>query len=480
MAAELAYLQDKQAALAAMRDTFTLQRQQFRARPMPDADSRLALLKALRGALLAHQDALIQAINADFGRRSADETRLAELMPSIEAIKYAQHNLRGWMKPVRRRVGIAFQPGEARVLYQPLGVVGIIVPWNYPLYLAIGPLVTALAAGNRVMLKMSEFTPETSAVLESLLASVFPQDQVAVINGDAEVGAAFSELPFDHLLFTGATSVGRHVMRAAAANLTPVTLELGGKSPAIVSANVPLADAAERIAFGKGVNAGQTCVAPDYLLCPRERVDDLVEALKVCFTQFYPSLLHNPDYTQIINQRQYQRLVEYRQDALSKGARVVEINPAGEDLSGSRILPPTLLLDVSEDMKVMQDEIFGPLLPIVPYDALTDALDYIAERPRPLALYYFGYDRKEQQRVMEQTHAGGMCINDTLLHVAQDDLPFGGVGASGMGQYHGHEGFLTFSKAKGVYVKQRFNGARPIYPPYGGKLQRLIFRLFLR
>jgi len=480
MVADIAYMQDQQHSINRMHDLFAQQRAAFRAAPMPDADSRIRQLNELKAALLKHQDALIAAINADFGRRSADETKLAEILPSLEGIKYATKHIRGWMKPSKRKVGMAFQPGKAQVVYQPMGVVGIIVPWNYPLFLAIGPLVTAIAAGNRALIKMSESTPETAELLGRVLAEVFNEDQVAVITGEAEVGVAFSQMAFDHLLFTGATSIGRHVMRAAADNLTPVTLELGGKSPAIISADVPLADAAERIAFGKAMNAGQTCVAPDYILCPRARVDGLVEALSQQLSQMYPKLLNNPDYTQVVNPRQYLRLQGYLQDAEAKGARLLPINPANEDLSATRILPPTLVLDVNDDMKLMQDEIFGPLLPIVPYDDLNAALDYIADRPRPLALYYFGYDKAEQQRMMEQTHAGGMCINDTIFHVAQDDMPFGGIGASGMGHYHGHEGFLTLSKAKSVYIKQRFNGSRPIYPPYGGKLLNMVYKLFLR
>ncbi len=480
MVADLSHMQDQQAVIAAMRELFTFQQQAFRRAPMPDAGTRINHLKSLKAALLAHQHELIRAISEDFGRRSADESKLAEILPSVDGINYALKNLKGWMKPSRRKVGMAFQPGKAQVIYQPLGVVGIIVPWNYPLYLAMGPLTTALAAGNRAMVKMSESTPATAEAFARMLGTVFSTDQVAVITGEAEVGMAFSQLPFDHLLFTGGTSIGRHVMRAAAENLTPVTLELGGKSPAIISRDVPMADAVERIAFGKGLNAGQTCVAPDYVLCPSERVDELVEALRAQFTQFYPSLKHNADYTQVINPRQYQRLVGYLQDAIDQGARIIEINPDEEDLSDTRILPPTLLLDVTEGMKVMQDEIFGPLLPIIPYDGIEQAMQYVAERPRPLALYYFGYDQGEQRRLMEQTHAGGMCINDTVFHVAQDDMPFGGIGPSGMGQYHGREGFLTFSKAKGVYIKQRFNGARPIYPPYGGLLLKMIYRLFIR
>ncbi len=362
------------------------------------------------------------------------------------------------------------------MVYQPLGVVGIIVPWNYPLYLAIGPLIGALAAGNRVMLKMSESTPATGQLLKDLLAQVFTEDQVAVVLGEADVGIAFSRLPFDHLLFTGSTSIGRQVMRAAADNLTPVTLELGGKSPAIVSTSVPLEDAAERIAFGKTLNAGQTCVAPDYVLVPKDRLKGFVEAYRQVIQRFYPQLADNPDYTSIINPRQYARLQDYLDDAQARGARLLPLFEQGQD----RRMPHYLLLDVTDEMRVMQDEIFGPLLPVVPYDDLQQALAYVNARPRPLALYYFGYNKAEQQAVLENTHSGGVCLNDTLLHVAQDDLPFGGVGPSGMGHYHGHEGFLTFSKAKGVFVKQRFNAARMIYPPYGKALQKLVYRLFVR
>ena len=294
--------------------------------------------------------------------------------------------------------------------------------------------------------------------------------------GEADVGQAFSRLPFDHLLFTGATSIGRHVMRAAADNLTPVTLELGGKSPAIVSADVPMGDAAERIAFGKTMNAGQTCVAPDYVLVPAARVDEFVEAYRSTVQRFYPSLTDNPDYTAIVNERQLNRLQGYLDDAQSKGATLLPLYPQNQD----RRLAQTLVLNTSDDMKLMQEEIFGPLLPVIPYQRLEDAFTYINDRPRPLALYYFGYDKAEQQRVLHETHSGGVCINDTLLHVAQDDMPFGGVGPSGMGHYHGHEGFLTFSKAKGVLIKQRLNAAKLIYPPYGKSIQKLIQKLFIR
>ncbi|MBD7976978.1 coniferyl aldehyde dehydrogenase [Serpens gallinarum] len=476
MVADIAYLQQNQRDIQQLEQVLARQRAAFRANPLPSAEQRRAWLKALRKLLVQEQDSIIRAISRDFSNRSADETRMAEIMPSILGIHYASKYLKKWMRTSRRAVGLPFQPASTRVIYQPLGVVGVIVPWNYPLFLAIGPLVGALAAGNRVMIKMSESTPEFSELLKTLLARIFPEDLLAVVTGDVEIGVAFSKLPFDHLLFTGATSVGKHVMRAAADNLTPVTLELGGKSPAIVSTTVPLRDAAERIAWGKTLNAGQTCIAPDYVLVPEARLNDFVNAYRQAVQRFYPQLQSNPDYTAIINQRQLNRLNGYISDAQNHGATVVPLFPESHE----RRMAHSVLLDTTDDMKVMQEEIFGPLLPVIPYQRLDDALAYINDRPRPLALYYFGYDKAEQQRVLEQTHSGGVCINDTLLHVAQDDAPFGGVGASGMGHYHGHEGFLTFSKAKTVFSKQRFNAARLIYPPYGKLLQKLVYKLFIR
>lgn len=475
MSANVAYLPESQ-ALDHLQDLFEAQRRAYAANPMPPAAQRRQWLKALRDVLSNERQALINAISQDFSHRSADETLFAELMPSLQGIHYAGKHLKGWMKPSRRAVGIAFQPASAKVIYQPLGVVGVIVPWNYPLYLAVGPLVGALAAGNRVMLKLSESTPATGELLKALLAKIFPEDLVCVVLGEAEVGMAFSTLRFDHLLFTGATSIGRHVMRAAAEHLTPVTLELGGKSPAIVSADVPLKDAAERIAFGKALNAGQTCVAPDYVLVPEDRVEGFVEAYSDAIHGFYPTLTDNPDYTAIINERQLARLNAYAKDATDKGATLIALYDQGQ----ARRMPHSLLLNVSDEMKVMQDEIFGPLLPIVPYRGIDEAFAYINRRPRPLALYYFGYNKREQDRVLHETHSGGVCLNDTLLQVAQDDLPFGGIGPSGMGHYHGREGFLTFSKAKGVLVKQRLNAAKLIYPPYGKSIQTFIQKLFIR
>jgi len=476
MVADIAYLQQTQQQINQLESLLDRQRQAYRANPMPEAGQRIQWLKSLANLLVTEQQAIIDAINRDFSNRSADETLLAEVLPSLHGVHYATQRVKKWMKPSRRRVGMQFMPASAKVIYQPLGVVGVIVPWNYPLFLAIGPLTGALAAGNRVMIKMSESTPASAQMLKDLLGKIFPEDLVAVVQGEVDVGVAFSKLPFDHLLFTGATSIGKHVMRAAAENLTPVTLELGGKSPAIVSASVPMKDAAERIAFGKSLNAGQTCVAPDYVLVPHNRVDEFVDNYRQVVQGFFPTLENNPDYTAIINERQLSRLNGYLADAQARGATVVPLFPQAQ----GRRLPQALVLNVTDEMKIMQEEIFGPLLPVIPYQTLDQALSYVNERDRPLALYYFGYDKREQDHVLAQTHSGGVCLNDTLLHVAQDDMPFGGVGPSGMGHYHGHEGFLTFSKAKGVFSKPRFNAARVIYPPYGKSLQKLVYKLFIR
>ena len=476
MPADSVHHQDLLALQSDLHTLFDKQRQAYAAHPFPPLAQRQQWLKSLRQLLSDEREVLIDAISQDFSHRSPDETLFAELMPSLHSIDYTLKRLKRWMKPSRRNVGVMFQPASAKVVYQPLGVVGIIVPWNYPVYLAIGPLVGALAAGNRVMLKLSEFTPATGLLLKDLLGRIFPEDMVAVVLGEADVAVAFSSLAFDHLLFTGSTHVGKQVMRAAAENLTPVTLELGGKSPAIVSADVPLKDAAQRIAWGKTLNAGQTCIAPDYVLVPQERVEGFVDAYRQAIHSFYPTLIDNPDYSAIINQRQMTRLEHLQTDATLKGARLIPLYEQGQ----GRRMPHALVLDVNDDMQVMQDEIFGPLLPIVAYTDLEQALAYINARPRPLALYYFGYDKGEQQRVIQLTHSGGVCINETLLHVAIDDLPFGGVGHSGMGHYHGHEGFLTFSKAKGVLIKQRWNSSLMIYPPYGRQLVRLIQKLFIR
>ena len=463
-------------SVAALNALFAQQKAAFNKQPMPDLAARRDKLKRLREALLTNQERLISAINQDFGQRARDETLMAEFLPCLHNIDYAIKALPKWLKPSKRRVGMAFQPAKAQVIYQPLGVIGIIVPWNYPLFLAIGPLIGALAAGNRAMIKMSESTPHTAEAVQMLLSNVFAEEEVAVVQGEVDMGIAFSHLAFDHLLFTGAGSVGKEVMRAAANNLTPVTLELGGKSPAIIGEDIDITEAAERIAFGKTLNAGQTCVAPDYVLLPETQVEAFVTAFTKTVKRFYPTLNDNSDYTAIINPRQLARLKHYLEDAKAKGATLI----SPYDKVPEHLIAPTLVTHVSDEMAVMQDEIFGPILPLVPYQTLDDALTYINQRPRPLALYYFGYENSVQHKILHTTHAGGVCFNDTLMHVAQEDLSFGGVGPSGMGAYHGHEGFLTFSHAKAVFTKGRFNSSRSIYPPYGTFVQKLIKTLFIR
>jgi coniferyl-aldehyde dehydrogenase len=456
---------------------FQLQRDAFRQQPNPPADARRARLDRVRRLLRAHGDAIAAAIDADFGHRSVHETRILEIFPALQAAKHARARVEKWMRPERPAVSAWFKPGCARVVKQPLGVVGIIVPWNYPLYLAVGPLVSALAAGNRVMLKMSEFTPRFGALFAQLIGASFAADLVAVVNGGVEVAQAFAAKPFDHLLFTGSTPVGRQVMRAAAENLTPVTLELGGKSPAVIAPDFPVDVAARRIIWGKCLNAGQTCIAPDYVLVPEAAVQRFVESARDEVRRFYPKGIASADYSAIVNGHHYSRLLASLEDARAKGAQVVALADGGSE--PTRKLPPTILTGVNDDMQVMRDEIFGPLLPLVPYRHLDEALGYVADRPRPLAMYYFDDDRARTERVLHDSMAGGVTVNDTMLHIAQDALPFGGVGASGMGQYHGREGFNTFSNRKGVFLQSRLNGLRLFKPPYGRLVEKLL-KLMLR
>jgi acyl-CoA reductase-like NAD-dependent aldehyde dehydrogenase len=444
----------------------------------PGLDARRETLRRLEALVRGNAHAFCEAIRADFGARSAHETRLLEVFPALEAIKHARRHLARWMRPQRRATSFWFRPGRSRVVFQPLGVVGIVVPWNYPLYLAIGPMVAALAAGNRVLVKMSEAAPATGDLLARLVAGDFDAQTLDVVNGGPEVARAFVALPFDHLLFTGSTETGRHVMRAAAGNLTPVTLELGGKSPAIVGRDVSIGEAASRILFGKCLNAGQTCRAPDYALVPEESVDEFIAAATATVAKLYPTLRDNPDYTAIVNDRHRSRLKGYLDDALARGARVIELNPAGEDFGGSPKMAPRLLTGVTGEMRVMREEIFGPLLPLVAYRTLDEAVAFVNARPRPLALYVFDHDRRAIDRILRETTSGGVTVNETLLHVAQEDLPFGGVGPSGMGEYHGRAGFETFSKRKAVFHQSRFSGLKLFRPPYGARFEAIAKFLF--
>ncbi|MBA1157712.1 aldehyde dehydrogenase family protein [Microvirga mediterraneensis] len=441
-------------------------------------ERRAESLEGLAQAILRHADDFASAIAADFGHRSFHETKLADIYPVVAALRHARKHFRAWMKPRRRPIALMFQPGRGRVIYQPLGVVGIVSPWNYPIQLTLSPLAGALAAGNRILIKPSEITPRTSALLEQVIGEVFDPTEVAVVQGGPDVAKAFSRLKLDHLFFTGSTAVGRQVMQAAAENLVPVTLELGGKSPALVAADYPVEKAAERIAVGKLFNAGQTCIAPDYVLLPRGMKDAFIAAFRGAATRLYPTLADNPDYTAIVNERHFDRLRQLVEDARSCGARAHEINPGGEALDPSRRkMTPVVLTDVPERALVMSEEIFGPVLPVVTYEDLDEACRFIAARPHPLALYPFSHDRRSIDRILERTVSGGVTVNDTLLHCVQEELPFGGVGPSGMGAYHGEAGFQTFSHAKAVFRQARLNGAGMTKPPYGGRMNRLLSML---
>jgi len=459
-----------------LEDIFARQKCAFSNDPMPSAQQRIANLRRLQQLIVANIDKMAAAVNEDFKGRSVDDTKLLEMLPCIEAIKYHIKKIPKWMKSSKRSVGLAMLPAKAKVVYQPLGVVGIISPWNYPFSMAFMPLIAALAAGNRAMIKVSEHTPRSAVLMQELIAEAFPEDEITIITGEAEVGVAFSQLPFDHLLFTGSTSVGKHIMRAAAENLTPVTLELGGKSPTIIGSDYAMKDAVERICFGKCLNAGQTCVAPDYVFCPEGRIEELVTEFTRQVSGMYPTMLNNPDYTSVVNERQHKRLMNVLADAKDKGACVIEVNPANEDFTGSRKMPMTLVLDVNDEMLVMQEELFGPVMCVKPYKEIGEVVAYINSGERPLALYLFDKNKANAELILNKTHSGGVCINDTMGHVAIDDMPFGGVGASGMGHYHGHEGFLTFSKAKGVLTKGRMNPTKMILPPYGSKFQQFIYK----
>jgi len=445
-----------------------LQRQRLaHARRTPDYAQRIDDLKRLRAVVKRRSEDIVTAIAADFGRRSRHETLLSDVMTVLHDIDHAVSHLKRWMKPKRVLPDWNFLPASAQIRYQPVGVVGIISPWNYPVNLALMPLAAALAAGNHVMLKPSELTPQTSDLLKSMLAEVFPEERVAVVLGGPEVAAEFSSLPFDHLFFTGSTSVGRLVMMAAAKNLTPVTLELGGKSPAIIAPDYPIATAAARLAAGKFLNAGQTCIAPDYVFCHASRVDELVAALTEEVRSRYPVLSSSPDYSSIANDRHYARLGALVSEAQAGGAQVIALNPAQENLDPSkRIFAPTLVLGAKADSRLMREEIFGPILPIMSYQHLDEAISYVNAHDRPLALYHFDLDKDRVEQVLDRTIAGGVTINDCVLHIAQSALPFGGIGPSGMGHYHGHHGFLNFSKQKPVLYQARWSSFSLLKPPY--------------
>ena len=447
------------------------QRSAFLADPMPSLALRRERLQRVLDMTRRHAEALAAAMAQDFGHRSRHESLLADIFTVESGARHAIRHLRGWMAIKRTPTALHFLPGRNRLMPQPLGVVGIVSPWNYPYNLALSPAVAALAAGNRVMIKPSELTPATSALMARIVAEHFAQDEMAVLTGDADLGRAFSALPFDHLFFTGSTAVGRLVAQAAAQHLTPVTLELGGKSPAVVDRSADLALTAERLAFGKLLNAGQTCVAPDYVLAPRELVRPLADAVLAAMRRLYPRIVGNPDYTAIATPRHHARLQGLLDEAQARGATLLRSH---DERPSDRRLVPTLLLDVNEDMAVMREEIFGPLLPILAYEQPRDAIALINRHERPLALYWFGRDAAARDLLLSQTHAGGATVNDCIWHLGQEDQPFGGVGASGHGAYHGVWGFRTFSHLKPVFHQPRFAGTKLFHPPYGKTFDRLL------
>ena len=463
------------ATLQRQRDAFTA------ARPEP-MSVRKDRLKRIIAMMKETGEDFARAISRDFGHRSHEQSLMTDIMPSVTAAKYCLKHMDAWARTEKRKPNfpLGLFGAKAELRYEPKGVVGVVSPWNFPVGLTIGPVAQAFAAGNRVMIKPSEFTEDTSEMMKQVFARFFAEEELAVFTGGPEVGQAFCGLPFDHLLFTGATSVGKHVLRAAADNLVPVTLELGGKSPTILGRSANVERAAERIAMGKMLNAGQICLAPDYMIVPQELEDRAIGAVSNAVSAMYPTLLNNDDYTSVVNAKHRDRIQGLIDDAKAKGAEAIEINPGNEDFSASNghKMPLTILRNVDDDMKVMQDEIFGPVLPIKTYKAIDEAIDYINAHDRPLGLYYFGDDAGEREQVLTRTISGGVTVNDVVMHVSIDDLPFGGVGPSGMGSYHGPEGFKTFSHARSVYTQPKFDLAKlaGLKPPYGPTTRKTLAR----
>jgi coniferyl-aldehyde dehydrogenase len=465
-----------------MQKTLEKQRAAFTAAlPEPMSIRRDRIDRAI-ALLIDHKDEFAKAVSADFGHRSTEQTLMTDIMPSVSAMKHAKKHFESWARGEKRKptFPLGLIGAKAEVRYQPKGVVGVMAPWNFPVGMVMVPMAGILAAGNRAMIKPSEFTERVSDVFAQVVPKYFAEDEMAVFTGGVEVGTDFSKLAFDHIIFTGATSVGKHIMRAAAENLVPVTLELGGKSPTIIGRSADKAKAGQRVALGKMMNAGQICLAPDYLLVAKDQETEMIEGVKSGVSAMYPTLLQNDDYTSVVNGRNYDRLQGYLADARDKGAELIEVNPAGEDFASSNgnKMPLTILRNVTDDMKVMQDEIFGPILPVMTYDSIDQAIDYVNDHDRPLGLYYFGTDKAEENKVLSRTISGGVTVNDVLFHNAMEDLPFGGVGPSGMGNYHGQDGFKTFSHMRAVYRQPGMDiaGLGGFKPPYGKASHKTIAR----
>ncbi len=450
---------------------FKLQREAYLRHPYPTYEERRANLDKLERILVDNSTAIAEAINADFGHRAFEESMIAELFTSVDGLRDTRKHLRKWMRPQRRHVSVLFATASNRVIPQPKGVVGVVSPWNYPLFLTISPLTSILAAGNRAMVKMASNSQHLCRLLADKCRAVFPEDMLAILPGVR--AQDFSTLPYDHIIFTGSADAGRTVMRSAAESLTPVTLELGGKSPTIVCDDFDVDEAASRVLYAKLLNAGQTCLAPDYLLVPEGKRDQFVAAAKRVVPERYPDT-NQPSYTSVIDDKSYRRLRATLEDARQKGAQIVPLVPGMTFNDELRKIPPHLVLDVTDDMVILQEEIFGPLLPIKTYKTLDEVIAYVNGKDRPLGFYVFTNDKATEDKLLYSTISGGVSINNCMLHVAQHDMPFGGVGASGMGHYHGHEGFLEFSKLRPVFTNPRLSLLHLFYPPYTKMHRRVL------
>jgi coniferyl-aldehyde dehydrogenase len=450
---------------------FKLQREGYLRDPYPSLEERRNRLRALERILLENTEAIVEAIGQDFGHRCAEESKILEIFPVVDGIRHTLKQLRKWMRPQRRHVSVLFATGSNRVVPQPKGLVGVISPWNYPLFLTLSPLVSILAAGNRAMIKMASNSQHLCRLLADKFSEVYPEDTVAILPGVR--AGDFSTLPYDHIIFTGSADAGRTVMRSAADNLTPVTLELGGKSPTIVCDDFDIEEAASRILYAKFINAGQTCLAPDYLFLPEAARERFVDAAQRIMPERYPDP-NDPSYTSVIDEKSYRRLRMTLDDAAAKGAKLVPLVPDASFNDVLRKIPPHLVLDVTGDMMIMQEEIFGPLFPVMAYESLDEVIEYVTTRDRPLGFYVFSNDRARQEELLYSTISGGVTINNCIIHIAQHDLPFGGVGASGIGHYHGYDGFVEFSKMRPVFKNPRVSLLSLFYPPYTGRQNRLI------
>ena len=459
----------------------TLQQDAFLEQGAPDYKQRIQSLNKLKKAIGEYKEEIVAAVQADFGHRSDTETWITEVVTVLNEIMATKSHLKKWMKPSNPGRSISAGMAKSRVIYQPKGVIGIMGAWNYPVLLVLSPLVGVIAAGNSAIIKPPDITPKTGEVIKKMIASTFDESYITVVTGDVQVASNFSKLPFDHILYTGSTAVGKLVMKAAAENLTPVTLELGGKSPTIINPNYPISKAVDRIMMGKFMNSGQTCIAPDYIMVHESKLDELVATFKTKVAKRYPTIIDNNDISWIVNDRHFVRVSNLIKDAESRGAEVVSIKPENETVQeGVRIIPPTLLLNVDPDSDIMQEEIFGPVLPIITFREIDEAIRFVNERPRPLALYYFDTNKKKAEEVVQRTTSGGACINETMLHFANEKMAFGGIGPSGLGGYHGQAGFLEFSHKKSVIYQGSLSPAplmNSAYPSFLPKILKFVSKI---